>query len=541
MNKRRLIPILLCLCICMAYSPHVQAEPVKNNSYGQNTDKELEPDYDDPDYIKMINKTNNIDTYSIDSNGNASPYTGMIYSHADKFKNKSIIYGIDVSKWQGKIDWTKVKAAGIQFAFIRCGYTALTNPFRMYEDEYFKKNIKEANAAGIKTGIYFFSNAKNETEVRKEASKTLEIINNYKDLITLPVVYDYEAFTKEYRAYGTPKTTVTKNAKIFMDIVKSNGYTPMYYGCPDVLDNLFNITELKDYQCWLANYTTKTNYTGDYSYWQYSESGWVDGISTPVDCDFYYDTGEYGYQNISMPDIGMVSGMKMASNSTSHISIKWNPLSSASGYEIYRSNVLGGDYKKVKTINGKNNTNYKDNTVKKSEGRQYYYKIIPFKNKDKIKQYGSPSKSLTAYTKKIHKLGLKTTANINLRTHAGTDYSPVITVPKETSLNISRYTFSSDNTKWYKVIYQKNQNKHTGYLCSDYVTTFTYGKTKAKTGVRANAGSKYKKYRNIPKNKRVMVLKTKKDKKGNKWNYITYTIKNKKYNGYVLASKISKV
>ena len=89
-----------------------------------------------------------------------SPYTGKVYIHAESKKNHRAVYGIDVSKWQGEINWEKVKKAGIEFAFIRCGYTAKSGKFASYEDIFFEKNIVNANAAGIKTGVYYFSNSK---------------------------------------------------------------------------------------------------------------------------------------------------------------------------------------------------------------------------------------------------------------------------------------------------------------------------------------------------------------------------------------------
>lgn len=398
-----------------------------------------------------------------------SPYTGKVYIHAESKKNHRAVYGIDVSKWQGEINWEKVKKAGIEFAFIRCGYTAKSGKFASYEDKFFEKNIVNANAAGIKTGVYYFSNSKTKEEAIKEAEQTLSIIKKYKNLISLPVVYDFEAFSDDFRAYHISKKTATENAAVYLDIIENAGYKAAYYGCPDIFQRYFDLSRLNKYQCWLANYTTRTQYTGDYDYWQYSETGKVDGINGNVDCNFYYSPDTENTEAY----YGSVDSISMKSNSMTSITIKWGKAEAADGYRIYRSKVLNGDYKKIKTIKGNHTFSYKDTNVIKSEGRQYYYKVVPYKTaKNGTLLYGKESDTLKAYTKRKHKFSLKTKAEVNLRKHAGTEYTVITSIPKGKTMPFFKYAIDSKGEKWYKATYKKKGKSYTGYIHGNYVKTY---------------------------------------------------------------------
>ena len=407
--------------------------------------QDLEADYNDPDYVKMQFQKEDegrqaaepFAINSVEARTTKSPYTGLVYTHAPQLSDCVIIDGIDVSKWQADINWKKVKAAGVKFVFILCGYTALSKQFAMYEDEYFRKNIQGAYDQGIQIGVYFFSNSITTSEAKQEARKTLELIEDYEDMITLPVVYDFEAFSSAYRAYGLSKAQVTKNMKAYSDIIQDAGYTPMYYGSPSFLNSSFDVPSLSEYDCWLANYTTKTTYTGDYTYWQYSSSGQVDGIEGNTDCNFYYS-----FDGVSEPDtapddivedLGPVTGLAMEDHDTDFITITWDQLEEASGYKVYRSKSYGGTYKQMKVINGNEVTEFTDASVVESEGRQYFYKVVPFVlDEDNNLSYGVESDILTAYTKRLHTFRLKTNTNLNLREHAGTEYASAGVVPAGT-------------------------------------------------------------------------------------------------------------
>lgn len=192
-------------------------------------------------------------------------------------------FGIDVSAHQGRIDWSAVKASGVDFAIIRCGFRGQTAG-AIYEDAYFKTNVTAANAAGVKVGIYFYSTAVNENEALEEAAWVVKKISTYR--ITYPVVYDFEDFGA-YRCANVGGAQATSNALTFLNFVKANGYEPMMYA------NKNDITTRMSrgsFGCkfWLAHYTTQTDYTGNINMWQYTSKGSVPGISGNVDMDIAY-------------------------------------------------------------------------------------------------------------------------------------------------------------------------------------------------------------------------------------------------------------
>lgn len=528
------------------FSQDREAADVHKQSQLPKTPDDLAPDELDPDYVKMLYQQENpqqsapFSMTSIEAKTTKSPFTGLVYTHAAQLSDCDIVDGIDVSKWQADINWKKVKAAGVKFVFIRCGYTALSKDFAMYEDEYFKKNIQGAYDAGIKVGVYFFSNSINTTEAKKEAKKTLELIQDYQQMITLPVVYDFEAFSNAYRAYGLSKQQVTKNVIAYSQLIQQAGFTPMYYGSPSFLNSSFDVSQLTDYDCWLANYTTKTSYTGDYLYWQYSSTGTVDGITGNVDCNFLYSgsAGEIVDPDLDPDDIeegfGPVDGLMMADHDTTEITIQWDPLEGADGYKVYRSKSYGGAYKQLKTINWNEVTSYTDATVMESEGRQYYYKVVPFLlDEDGNMKYGMESDVLTAYTKRLHSFRLKTTANVHLREQAGTEYPSVVVVPSGTGLPFYKFTLSTLDKKWYKVTYSKNGKSYIGYLSGSYITIYTYGKATKNVNVRSGAGLDYKIQRTIPKGTKVTIVGSSKTVAGTKWSNIKYALNGKNYSGYI--------
>lgn len=200
-----------------------------------------------------------------------------------QFENDGQSVGIDVSAHQGKIDWAAVKASGIEFAMIRCGFRG-NSEGGIFQDAYFKSNIQGAVNNGIFVGIYFYSTAINEEEALQEAAWVVNTIKSYR--ITYPVVYDFEDFGK-YRCAGVSGEQATSNAIAFLNYVKSAGYTPMMYANKSDISSRFNKGRL-GYKFWLAHYTTSTNYTGSYQMWQYTSNGSVNGISGRVDMNIAY-------------------------------------------------------------------------------------------------------------------------------------------------------------------------------------------------------------------------------------------------------------
>lgn len=223
----------------------------------------------------------------------------------ETIETPEITIGIDVSKYQGNIDWSKVAADGIDYAMIRVGYRTLESG-QIMEDSSAKYNMQEAAAHGIKVGVYFFSTAISEEEAVEEANWVTEFIAQYP--ITYPVVYDCENYENEKsRQLHLTKEERTNIAKIFLNKIYENGYTPMFYGSRNELlaDNKWVTTELeKTYKIWLSCYpsppypqTERADYLGTHSMWQYTNDGTVDGISTPVDINVAY----FGYENTAAP------------------------------------------------------------------------------------------------------------------------------------------------------------------------------------------------------------------------------------------------
>ena len=199
----------------------------------------------------------------------------------------SRVLGIDVSYAQGAIDWNRVMKAGIKFAIIRAAFRGYGTG-RIVADEWFERNIKGATAAGIKVGVYFFSQAVNEKEGAEEADYIVNQIRNYK--VTLPVVIDTE-YVSDSRARGNliSKEIRTVAVKAFCDRSLQRGYTPMIYASTSWLNNQLDMSKLSSYKVWVAQYYSRVTYNGKYQCWQYSSSGSVDGISNRVDMNYWYN------------------------------------------------------------------------------------------------------------------------------------------------------------------------------------------------------------------------------------------------------------
>ena len=209
--------------------------------------------------------------------------------------------GIDISEFQGDINWTKVKNDGIKFAFIRCGGRGYTKG-TCYEDKKFGQNVKRAQAAGVKVGVYFFSQAITVAEAVEEASLTIAMCKNYN--IDLPVVMDWETGSG-YRTQPLKGELFAQVIDAYCTLIKQNGYTPCVYLCTDDINNRlgkysgqilgkYKLWYAYPYSCyWPASKSFRSNYyqAGDtipprsfaFEYWQYSWHGKVAGIGTEVD------------------------------------------------------------------------------------------------------------------------------------------------------------------------------------------------------------------------------------------------------------------
>lgn len=193
--------------------------------------------------------------------------------------------GIDVSKWNGLIDWDRVQNAGIQYAIIRCGYRG-SSTGALVEDPYFRQNMQGALAAGLKVGVYFFTQATNEVEAVEEASMALALCKDYR--ITYPIFIDTEGAGGNGRADGLDMETRTRVCQAFCETVEDAGYTGGVYGSRNWFRTRLRMDMLMDHIIWLAEYRESPVYGGSYHFWQYTSSGNVDGIEGRVDLDVSY-------------------------------------------------------------------------------------------------------------------------------------------------------------------------------------------------------------------------------------------------------------
>lgn len=189
--------------------------------------------------------------------------------------------GIDVSKHQGSIDWEAVAKDGVEYAFIRVGFRG-SSEGAMVEDEYFVENIEGALDNGIEVGIYFYTQALDEEEAVEEAEFVLELIEGYD--ITYPVVFDIEEPTSNSaRTAKMTKEEYTAVTLSFCNTIKEAGYEPMIYGNLKTFLIMLDMEQIEEYDKWFAYYNEQVYFPYEFSIWQYSSTGRVDGIDGDVD------------------------------------------------------------------------------------------------------------------------------------------------------------------------------------------------------------------------------------------------------------------
>ena len=254
-----------------------------NNTLSDKDEKELDPQYSDTD--GSMNQ----------SAGNGA---SVVLSNSTN-ETSDITIGIDVSKFQGTIDWAQVASSGVDFAMIRVGYRAQKTGV-IYADTNAKYNMQEAQANGIKIGVYFFSTAVTTDEAVQEADWVADYISQYQ--ITYPVAFNCEGFENaDSRQYAMTQSERTDLAIAFLNEIYNRGYTPMFYAAKNEMlgDAKWDTSRIeKTYKIWVSQYpsvpypqTAQSDYTGTHAMWQYTNQGTVAGISKPVDVDIAY----FGY------------------------------------------------------------------------------------------------------------------------------------------------------------------------------------------------------------------------------------------------------
>lgn len=216
--------------------------------------------------------------YGDEVKGN-SPVTNDFYKYFGIQKDgETTMKGIDVSVHNGKIDWNKVKADGIEFAILRAGYGKLAKQ----KDDRFEDNYKGAKAAGIPVGAYWYSYAMDEDEAKQEAEVCVSILGNKQ--FEFPIFFDQE----EKKTLDTGKANCSSMVRTFCDVLESHGYWVGLYTSRSMLSTHIEDDIKTRYALWVAEWGSKLNYSGSVGIWQYSEKGNVDGISGAVDLDTAY-------------------------------------------------------------------------------------------------------------------------------------------------------------------------------------------------------------------------------------------------------------
>ncbi len=389
----------------------------------------------------------------------SSPFVSGSYTHNSRFDDYKRYNGIDISYYNGNINFEKVKKDGVNFAIIRIGYRGYAKKGNIILDSKYKEYIKNAKKAGIKVGVYFYSQAINKSEAVEEAEFVLKNLNG--EELDLPIVWDIEfagGNGSTGRLYNAKlsKSKMTENAFAFCDTVRSAGYEAMVYANKSFLKNNLYPEKLieKDYKIWLAHYIKKTDYNGNYSVWQYSDKGKVNGISGYVDTNFMYvnttkefvvekpDSYEYNGENIA-PEIKVtynsnlltegvdytvkysdninigcakatvtglgkyknfksknvyfnivpatVKNAKITKRSSSYLTIQWDKVANASGYQIqiYKNSTW-------QTIAATSDTSY---TIKDlNAATNYSIRIRAYKKVNYIKYYSDFSAKLKGPT-----------------------------------------------------------------------------------------------------------------------------------------------
>ena len=462
--------------------------------------------------------------------------------HNAKFDGYTLEQGVDVSSWQGEIDWEKVKAAGIDFAIIRVGYRGYGAAGNLSYDTYAVKNIKGAIAAGIPVGVYIFSQAINTQEAIEEADYIVSKIRAYD--ITLPVVFDYEYYqTGKGRLWDAhlSVTAATNVCKAFCERVASYGYAPMVYANKSFLESVIDGNALAEkYPIWLANYTSQTKYAGEYEYWQYTSSGKVDGISGNTDLNFRYvkEDKTKGAQ-VSITGTGL-----------DWAALKWTIVDDAEGYEIERAGS-DGNYTLIGKVEGTQENTYKDTGL--SQGTSYKYRVRSYKKAEdgtvEYAEYGNIATAVTTIPTTTLKGQatafdtIKLTWNkvegasgyqIQRYNSSSKSYETIRTLEGGSTVSYVNGSRTAATTYKYRIRAYKKVNSQTVY--SAYTNEVSIKTKNAVTGkvtasnvtVRTGAGTSYKKLTTAQKNKSVKVTAT-----TGSWYKISISVSGKTKTGYI--------
>lgn len=336
---------------------------------------------DDPEYHKYLE---NNDPYGIMTM--SALWGADSLTHQNRFSGISKVYGIDVSYYQGNIDWKKVKNSGVEFVIIRVGYRGYGSAGTLVEDPKFKTYLDGATKAGLKVGVYFYTQAITTAEAKAEAKFVLDRIKGYS--LQMPVYYDIESVdydTGRLDSAGLSKAQKTALCTAFCDTIIKSGYSAGVYANYTWLNYYIDGAGLgKKYPIWLAHYTSNTNYDQRMDMWQYSGSGTVSGISAYTDVNVWYSGKLPLY----------VSDLISVKNTSTSNSFAWNGAPDATGYEVYQGTSPSDPNKKK--IGDTKNTYFTNSN--KSTGTMYKYMVRAYSDASGKRVYGDYSDVFTTCT-----------------------------------------------------------------------------------------------------------------------------------------------
>lgn len=279
------------------YDGNIEKDLFCGDNYDDNPKCYIEGEYD----ISKIGKYN-VTFVGVDSSNNESRHNFVLNVRekpksstsnnnsfvkfsdlVEKYKTDKIKIGIDISHWQGNIDFQKVKEAGVEFVYIRVGRgNGIGGEYVI--DKKFEENIEGFNKVGIPVGVYFYSFANSVQDATEEAKWVLQQIKNYD--VDLEIVFDWENWSS-FQEFDLSFKKLTNLASSFGKVVKNKGYQAMLYSSKNYLENVWYPV---DFPVWLAHYTDNTDYSGEYKVWQLCNNGRVDGIDDNlVDIDIMYE------------------------------------------------------------------------------------------------------------------------------------------------------------------------------------------------------------------------------------------------------------
>lgn len=235
------------------------------------------------DYYDWITPAEGLETAGFTQDDFYLREDGIVEYRGDEYETR---LGVDVSFYQGDIDWQAVADSGVEFAMIRCGYRGYGEEGNMAEDEKFRQNMEGALAAGLDVGVYFFSQSLGAIEAAEEALYVLELIEGYD--LTMPVAFDWEPVEQAERYDEVDSEAITSSAIVFCEMIEDAGYTPCVYLYRYIAYYEYEMERLSEYPLWVGAPGYWDDFYYEHGMWQFSTTGDIPGIEADVDLNLQY-------------------------------------------------------------------------------------------------------------------------------------------------------------------------------------------------------------------------------------------------------------